>query len=119
MLFVQGTSPDAVYFLRAGLVHLERAAIEADPRFCVVRPGDVIGVTFAVSGRLYDMGAVAMKPSEVDVVSRDDFLRAMTELPGLHLEVVRMLSLDLGRCYEVLRTLGPKARQRTAEEDTL
>jgi CRP-like cAMP-binding protein len=118
-LFEQGAPPGEIYFLRSGLIHLHRAAIEQDPRLCVVQPGDVIGVTFAVSGRAYDMDAIAMRPSEVDVVSRDAFLRAMTEIPGLHFEVVRILSLDLGRCYEVLRTLGPKSRQRTAEEGTL
>jgi len=117
-LFARGADPMAIYFLRRGLVELERAGLDM-PGLCVARPGDVIGVTFAISGRPYDMDAVAKKSSRIESVGRDDFLRLMTELPGLHMEVVRMLSVDLGRCYEVLRTFGPKTRNRPAEEVTL
>ena len=118
-LFRQGEAPCAMYFLRSGLVHLERPGADLGPGLCVARPGDVIGVTYAVSGRPYDMNAVATKPCSLEVVPRDEFLRMMIEVPGLHLEVVRMLSIDLGRCYEVLRTLGPKARSRHSEAGTL
>jgi len=117
-LFRQGERAGAVFFLRTGLVHLERPGL-AESELCVARAGDVIGVTFAISGRPYDMDAVATRASKLEVVDRDDFLRLMAESPGLHMEVVRMLSVDLGRCYEVLRTLGPKTRNRSVEEVTL
>lgn len=117
-LFGQGAKPEAVYFLRSGLIQLERRGMEPT-NLCVARSGDVVGVTYAISGRAYDMDAVVTKAARVEVVEREEFLRRMTESPGLHLEVVRMLSVDLGRCYEVLRTLGPKTRNRGAEEVTL
>lgn len=117
-LFEQGAKPEAVYFLRSGVIRLERRGMDSSG-LCVAHPGDVVGVTFAISGRAYDMDAVVLKTARVEVVEREEFLRRMTESPGLHLEVVRMLSVDLGRCYEVLRTLGPKTRNRGAEEVTL
>jgi CRP-like cAMP-binding protein len=118
-LFRQGETPCAMYFLRSGLVHLERPGGDLAPGLCVARPGDVIGVTYAVSGRPYDMDAVATKASTLEVVPREEFLRLMTSAPGLHLEVVRLLSIDLGRCYEVFRSLGPKTRSRHTEAVTL
>jgi CRP-like cAMP-binding protein len=119
LLFKQDELPLAVFFLRSGSVRLKREGIDPQSPLCVARPGDVIGVTNAVSGRPYDMNALVTKASVLEVVSREDFLRLMTESPGLHLEVVRMLSIDLGRCYEVLRTLGPKTRHRGANEVNL
>jgi len=117
-IFDRGSDPEYVFFQRSGVVQLERAGVDA-PGLCVARAGDVIGVTYAISGRPYDMDARVTKAARFDVVRRDEFIRLMTELPGLHLDVVRMLSIDLGRCYEVLRTLGPKSRNRTVEEVTL
>lgn len=113
-LFSQGDAPAYVFFLRSGVVSLDRAGFERG-ELCTAGAGDVIGVTFAISGRPYDMDARVIRTARLELVSRADFLRLMTEFPGLHLEVVRMLSLDLGRCYEVLRTLGPKTRHRVTE----
>ena len=52
-----------------------------------------------------DVSAVATEDSVVEFVARDDFTTAMVSEPGLHLEVVRMLSLDVARCYELLKSL--------------
>ncbi len=118
-LFSQGEKPNAVYFVRSGSLQMQRAEMKSDSELCIARAGDVIGVANAVSGRSYDMSAVITKKSRVEVVSRNTFLATMISTPTLHLEVVRMLSIDLGRCYEVLRTLGPKTRNRRKEEVTL
>lgn len=119
LLFEQGQRPASVFFLRSGSVHLERAGFKTGSDLCVAKPGDVIGVTYAISGRNYDMSAVVKAASSVEVVDREAFLDSMTASSGMHLEVVQMLSIDLGRCYEVLRTLGPKTRNRRAEQSTL
>lgn len=118
-LFQEGELPTAVFFLRSGSVRLERSDMAVHTDLCVARAGAALGVTFAISGRTYDMSAVATTDCRVEVVGREEFIDTMLGSPGLHLEVVRMLSMDLGRCYEVLRTLGPKSRKRVAKEDTL
>ena len=117
-MFEQGADPEAVYFLRTGTIHLERNGFKLSSGLCVAHPGDVIGVSYAISGRPYDMSACVTDECVVEVDPRPVFLDAMIDSSGLHLEVVRMLSLDLGRCYEVLRTMGPKTRSRNRIEET-
>jgi len=46
----------------------------------------------------------------VQFVPRDALLEFIRTNPEAHLEIVKILSLDVGRCYEVLKSIDAENR---------
>lgn len=106
VLFNEGETPRGLFFLHSGTVDLEfsgRHGISKSLR--TVHPGEVIGLSYAISDAAYDCTARAHTKVEVGFVSVTELRRMLNEDPSLWLTLAQFLSEDLGSCWSSMRTL--------------
>jgi CRP/FNR family transcriptional regulator, cyclic AMP receptor protein len=69
-------------------------------------PGEILGLTSAISGRPYEITAEALHPCTVASIPRQNFLDFLLRYPAAFQNVARELCLDNKRIRERLRTVG-------------
>lgn len=75
-LFFEGQSAHSVYILCAGHVKLTSSSKEGKTLLVrIAKPGDVVGLSAAISGTTYEIAAHALDPVQVKSFQRQDFLR--------------------------------------------
>ncbi len=106
-LFVQGQAPRGVYVLCSGRIKLSMGS--SDGKVLILRiaePGDLLGLSAAISGTPYDLTAETMEPTQVSFIKRDDFLRFLRE----NTDACFRAAQDLSDRYDVacreIRSLG-------------
>lgn len=107
VLFEEKQNPSRVFVLLEGQVKLSMNSM--DGRRLILRiagPGELPGLTSALSGKEYEMTAEALHPCKVASVRRQDFLEFLMRYPAAYASVARDLSLDYTRACEQLRTVG-------------
>lgn len=100
-LFVEGQSPRGVYILWAGRVKLSTSSI--DGRTLIVRisePGEVLGLPATITGTHYELTADVIEPTQVNFISRADFLGFLRD----HGEVSLRVAQQLGESYQAAIT---------------
>jgi CRP/FNR family cyclic AMP-dependent transcriptional regulator len=96
-LFVEGQSARGVFILCAGRVKLSTSS--NDGRTLIVRisePGEVLGLSASVTGRPYELTADVIEPTQVNFISRTDFLNFLRE----HGDVALRVAQQLGETYD-------------------
>lgn len=110
-LFLDGDTPRGVFFIREGTVELSVANRAGRTRqVCGACAGDVLGLSSSITGRPLDSRADVVEDATVQFVPREIFLETIRSNPRVHLEIVKILSLDVGRCYEVLKSIDAQNR---------
>ena len=106
-LFVEGQAPRGVYVLCSGRIKLSMGS--SDGKVLILRiaePGDLLGLSAAISGTPYDLTAETMEPSQVSFIKRDDFLAFLRE----NTDACFRAAQDLSDRYDVacreIRSLG-------------
>jgi CRP/FNR family transcriptional regulator, cyclic AMP receptor protein len=69
-------------------------------------PGEILGLTSAISGLPYEMTAEAQFPCTISSVPRQSFLDFLARAPFASQSVTRQLTVDYKRTLEQLRTIG-------------
>lgn len=92
-LFLEGRKPCGIYILYSGRVELS-IADSAGRRMMLgtAMPGDVLGLSAAVSGTCYEETAVATVTSQTGFIKCQDFLHFMARHPEAAFWVVQLLS---------------------------
>jgi CRP-like cAMP-binding protein len=115
ILFTEGDAPFGVFVLYSGAVELSVSS-PGSKRFIlqVAEPGHVLGLTGTVSGKPYSVTATAVLPSQVGFLKRDEFLDFLHSHSEAAFRVAQMLSINLNRTFEQVRSLRrrriPKVR---------
>jgi CRP/FNR family transcriptional regulator len=78
----------------------------------VAGPGEVLGLSAAVSGGRHELTAEALESVQVAAVRRKDLLRFLQEHCDVCLQVVNLLSEDLHAAYDRVRAVGLGGRTR-------
>ncbi len=120
-LFLEGRQARGVFVLCDGRAKLTICA-EGRKRLQVrtAGPGEVLGLSSALSGRPYELTAETVDACQVAFVKRRDLLKFLREHCEACLQVVNLLSGDLHTAYERVRTIGlsrtrrPRAQARSA-----
>jgi CRP/FNR family transcriptional regulator len=107
MLFDEDQALKGVFVLKSGLVKLTVNSKEGKTLILrLVRPGEVIGLSAAISGSPYESSAIAVHRCEIGFIRMDDFSRFLSG----HMEVYEAISKDLiaqqSDAWEQLRTVG-------------
>lgn len=92
-LYYEGQKGNGVYILCSGRVKL--SAISSEGRVTVVniaKPGEILGLSSAVSGGTHAATAVAIEHCEARFISSDDLQRYMHENPDAAISIARALS---------------------------
>jgi CRP/FNR family transcriptional regulator, cyclic AMP receptor protein len=106
-LFTEGQQPRAVLFLLEGRVKLSMNSVAGRRLILgIVGPGEILGLTSAVSGYPYDITAETQSPCILASVQRQAFLDYLVSYPVACQNVACQLSLEYKRAYDQLRTLG-------------
>ena len=107
LLFVEGQQPRGVYLLCAGQVKLSTTS--GDARVLITNlagPGELLGLSAAISGRPYEVTAETLEPSQVNFIGREDFLRFLSENREAALRAAEQLSNNYHAAFSQARLLG-------------
>lgn len=102
-IFSQGDLCTGAYLLLAGRVQLTmhgargRVVLRKE-----VSPGDLFGLSAAVSNRPFSMTALATEPSEVRFVSREMLLEIMSQRAVVAVAVLALLAEDVRSAREAV-----------------
>jgi len=107
LILEEGQKPSRVLLLLEGRAKLSLNSV--DGRRLIIgfaSPGEILGLTSAVSGLAYEITAEAQFPCMISSLPRQSFLDFLLRSPIACQNVTRQLSLDYKRNLEQLRTLG-------------
>lgn len=107
LLISEEEEPERILFLIKGRVKLSINSFDGK-RFILgmVGPGEILGLSSAVSGSPYEMRAESHFPCEISSLPRKGFLNFLTRYPAACQNVARQLSRQYKHTYEQLRMLG-------------
>jgi CRP/FNR family transcriptional regulator, cyclic AMP receptor protein len=107
IIFVEGQSPRGIFMLCQGQAKLSTATREGKTFILrIAKPGEVLGLHATVTGRPYELTLVTMQPCQLNFVSREDFLRFLTEHGDACLQAAQHISRDYQDACGVIRSVG-------------
>lgn len=105
VIFSEGDWPSGVHVLLAGSVDMHFSAQPGDPvRMFVL--GTILGLNAIVSSRTYDYTATGHDGAVLGYLPKEKLLAILNSSPSLWLEVLKVLSRDIGSCYDRVRELA-------------
>ena len=105
ILFDRAESPAGVYVLLDGSVEMVFGEAAHKPIFLSV-PGTILGLNAVVSDRPLDYTAKAAEGTVVGWVPKSTFFGVLERTPALWMDVLKVLSRDVGSCYDRVRELA-------------
>jgi CRP/FNR family transcriptional regulator, cyclic AMP receptor protein len=107
MLCLEGQSPRGVFVLCTGRAKLSTTSSEGKSMILrVAEPGEVLGLTAAISGSPYEATVETLEPSQANFIAQSDFIRFLQEFPEVGLKVAKQLTHNCQCAYEEIRSLG-------------
>ena len=106
-LFVEGQPARGVFILCAGRVKLSTSSI--DGKTLIVRisePGEVLGLPATVTGKLYELTADVLEPTQANFIARADFLNFLREHGEVSLRVAQQLGETYHAAIAEMRSIG-------------
>lgn len=115
VLFLEGQVARGIFLLCRGQVKLTLCGGNGKTFLLkMAQPGEVLGLSAAVSGRAYEFTAATNESCEISFVTRADFLHFLKEYPEACFQITRQLGLNYySACHEI-RSLG--LSQSTSEK---
>lgn len=105
VVFAEGDWPSGVHILLAGAIDMKFSA-QPDAPVRMFSLGTILGLNAIVSSRAYDYTAVAHERAVVGFLPKEKLLEILNTSPSLWLEVLKVLSRDIGSCYDRVRELA-------------
>jgi len=85
-------NPDKVYVLESGMIRVFRESREAEEvTFGFVKPGEIFGESVLFSNQSRDSRAVAVEPSVVIAIDKNEFKPIMKQTPRICCSLVRQI----------------------------
>jgi CRP/FNR family transcriptional regulator len=107
LLCLEGQSPRGIYVLCTGRAKLSTTSAEGKSIILrIAEPGEVLGLTAAVSNTPYEATIETMEPSQANFISQTDFIRFLEEFPDVGLKVAQQLTHNCKCAYGEIRSLG-------------
>jgi CRP-like cAMP-binding protein len=107
VLFREGDQPLGVFVIHSGAVDLVFSARNGLRKALrTAHPGDVVGLSEAISDSLHGYTATARRRSRIGFVPLTELRRMLESTPSMWLAVAKHLSSDLGACWESLKKLA-------------
>src|SRR5690625_5992365 len=114
-LFRLGEPTEAIYALRSGSLKTQLQDASAQVQITsFVLPGEIAGID-GLQTDIHRSHAIALEDSEVCVMRMDDFDRLAAEMPILQSQLRRLMSQEIARSHNLMKTLGAlRSEQRLA-----
>ena len=92
MVFEPRANPNNVFLLETGLIRIYRESRQAEEfTFGFIRPGEVFGECAMFPNAQRESFAVAVEPSEVLIIDRKSFSKALLESPPMFFSVAKQM----------------------------
>jgi CRP/FNR family transcriptional regulator len=107
LLCLEGQPARGVYVLCTGRAKLSTTSSEG--RSIILRiaePGEVLGLTAAVSLSPYEATVETLEPTQANFISQADFLRFLEEYPEVGMKVAQQLTHNCKCAYGEIRSIG-------------
>lgn len=107
LLCLEGQAPRGIYVLCTGRAKLSTTSAEGKSIILrIAEPGEVLGLTAAVSNTPYEATIETMEPSQANFISQPDFVRFLEEFPDVGMKVAQQLTHNCKCAYSEIRSLG-------------
>lgn len=107
LLCLEGQPPRGVFVLCTGRAKLLTTSSEGKTIILrIAEPGEILGLTAAVSNTPYEASIETLEPSQANFISQGDFVRFLQEYPDVGLRVARQLTHNCKCAYDEIRSLG-------------
>ncbi len=107
LLCLEGQPPRGVFVLCSGRAKLSTTSAEGKSIILrIAEPGEVLGLTAAVSHSSYEATIETLEPSQANFISQGDFLRFLEEFPDVGMKVAKQLTHNCKCAYSEIRALG-------------
>jgi len=107
IIFVEGQSPRGIFMLCQGQVKLSTTSREGKSFILrIAKPGEVLGLHAIFTGKPYEATVETMRPSQLNFVSREDFLRFLKDNGDACLHAAQQISRECQDAYDVVRSIG-------------
>jgi CRP/FNR family transcriptional regulator len=107
LLFVEEQRPRGIYILCEGQVKLYFSSSQGKVlTLRIVRPGDVLGLFSALSGKPYEVTAETLQPCQVAFASSSAFQKFLCKRPAVFKAVANRLGLQYRTACETLCRVG-------------
>ncbi|MBC8101927.1 MAG: Crp/Fnr family transcriptional regulator [Cytophagales bacterium] len=97
---------DALYILTAGKVKVAYSDDEDETIIALMASGDFFGELSILDGEGRSADVIALEPTEVLVLSAEDFNRCLADMPGIAVSLLRQLAGRLRRSTSWIRALS-------------
>ncbi|HYX52266.1 MAG TPA: Crp/Fnr family transcriptional regulator [Candidatus Limnocylindrales bacterium] len=107
LLCLEGQPPRGIYVLCTGRAKLSTTSAEGKSIILrIAEPGEVLGLTAAVSNTPYEATIETMESSQANFISQEDFVNFLQEFPEVGIKVARQLTHNCKCAYSEIRSLG-------------
>jgi len=107
VVFVEGQSPRGIFMLCQGQAKL--STISREGRIFILRiakPGEVLGLHAAITGRPYELTGETMQPCQLNFVAREDFIVFLKKHGDACMRAAQHISRDYQDACNVVRSVG-------------
>jgi CRP/FNR family transcriptional regulator, cyclic AMP receptor protein len=113
-LFAEGRQSRGIFLLCQGRAKLSVCSEEGKRLMLrVAGPGEVLGLSAAMSGKPYEVTAELLENAQVAFVRRKDLLKFLKENQEACMQIVHLLSQDLHLAFDRVRTVGLMRTRRS------
>jgi CRP/FNR family transcriptional regulator, cyclic AMP receptor protein len=107
LLCLEGQPPRGVFVLCTGRAKLSTTSSEGKSMILrIAGPGEVLGLTAAVSDTPYEATVETMEPTQANFISQSDFIQFLQNYPDVGLRVAKQLTHNCKCAYDEIRSLG-------------
>ena len=107
LLCLEGQQPGGVFILCTGRAKLCTTSAEGKTIILrIAEPGEVLGLTAAVSNIPYEATVETLEPSQANFISRSDFLQFLQKHAEIGMKVAQQLTHNCHCAYDEIRSLG-------------
>ena len=107
LLCLEGQPPRGIYVLCTGRAKLSTTSAEGKSIILrIAEPGEVLGLTAAVSNTPYEATIETMEPSQANFISQNDFVHFLEAFPDVGMKVAQQLTHNCKCAYSEIRSLG-------------
>ena len=114
VLFREGSPCRCVYVLCEGRARLSVCSESGDRlTLRIAGPGEILGLSACLAGTPHEMNAELLDSTRVALVKRHDLMEFLHDHREACLQVVSLLSQDLHRAYDRVRSVGMARGRRS------
>ena len=107
LLCLEGQAPRGIFVLCTGRAKLVTTSSEGKSIILrIAEPGEVLGLTAAISNSPYEATVETLEPSQANFISQTDFVHFLKDYPEVGLKVANQLTHNCQCAYAEIRSIG-------------